>query len=621
MLGFIAAGAVLLLVLVLVLRGLFSSADESRATEHYERATLYYMEQDYDRAIAELELAIDYNPNGSSYYTMLATIYVERGQVEKAINLLTARYGNSPPEAVALKLAQYQTLLDAGTDDSISIGGESVAPGETTLILARKNLTSAELLPLAGLSQLESLTLTDNSIADLTNLAPLVGLSFLHLGNNLVTNLAPLANLTELKTLYLDGNTGITDLTPLAGLTKLRTLSLQGIAIGSNRLEALEAALPQCDIFCDEVVQEAKELTLGGLDFRSDVTALDLSNRNITDISVLAECTALTTLDLSKNNIVDLTPLAGLKELTWLKLPENKVTDVAPLLTLPALLYLDLDENDIRDFTVLGELRTLEELWLSGNAPQSLAPLKTLTKLTRLGLDDVGLTDADMTLLSSLKSLRELTIRDNEPLTASGVEKFMVAVPNCTVRHSDLFYTLTLGSRTFLSNVKTISAVGVSITSLKGIEHFRLLTSLTLSNNRIYDVGPLSTLTALETLELAENAIVTIDALAGLTGLTRLDLRDNAIANLGPLSNLKALRFLDLEDNDISDLSPLMGLTNLETLFLSHNESLAAEQIVALQERIPNCVIHTNLDLTPPPSPEPTPEITEPPTERDAPPR
>jgi Leucine-rich repeat (LRR) protein len=53
---------------------------------------------------------------------------------------------------------------------------------------------------------------------------------------------------------------------------------------------------------------------MGGLTFQSDVTELDLSGRELSDITALSDCAALTKLDLSHNKISDLTPLAGLKD-------------------------------------------------------------------------------------------------------------------------------------------------------------------------------------------------------------------------------------------------------------------------------------------------------------------
>ena len=74
-----------------------------------------------------------------------------------------------------------------------------------------------------------------------------------------------------------------------------------------------------------------------------------------------------------------------------------------------------------------------------------------------------------------------------------------------------------------------------------GLEHAVGLTRLTLSNNAIVDVSPLSGLTGLTDLDLRNNLITDVLPLASLTGLTDLDLSDNTgITNPEVLFRLKA---------------------------------------------------------------------------------
>ena len=89
------------------------------------------------------------------------------------------------------------------------------------------------------------------------------------------------------------------DFTPLHSLSGLTTLDISGMEIGDVELEELQEALPQCAVISDEPVTEVREITLGGVTFKSDVTELGLSGLGIDDISDLAYCEALETLDLS----------------------------------------------------------------------------------------------------------------------------------------------------------------------------------------------------------------------------------------------------------------------------------------------------------------------------------
>lgn len=137
----------------------------------------------------------------------------------------------------------------------------------------------ADITPLAGLSGLRSLELSDNRI---TAIPPLPGLTIgrLNFVHNEITDISGLAGMTSLLELLLDENQ-ITDLTPLAGLTNLVLLSL------------------------DE--------------------------NQVVDLTPLAGLTSLTRLRVAANNVTDLTPLAGL-EFADLTLSNNPITDLAPLI-------------------------------------------------------------------------------------------------------------------------------------------------------------------------------------------------------------------------------------------------------------------------------------------------
>jgi internalin A len=84
----------------------------------------------------------------------------------------------------------------------------------------------ADLSPIAGSTQLESLRASINQVKDLTPLAKLTKMDRLDLGRTQVKDLSPLAAMTKLTELQLDG-TPVEDVAPLAKLKELETLSLK----------------------------------------------------------------------------------------------------------------------------------------------------------------------------------------------------------------------------------------------------------------------------------------------------------------------------------------------------------------------------------------------------------
>ena len=548
------AGLVVLIVAIVLLLTLTGGGGDYQ--RHYERAETHFLHKEYEKTLDELDKALDIRQTEEAYL-LKADVYYAQGDADEAVQVLYLGYARVGGERIAAMLenvkSQGGTLPSPVPDgDSVELGGESVRLNASSLVLSAKGLTDADLAPLAQLTELESLSLSNNAISDLSPLRGLTKLTSLWLSENRIGDLRPLQSLSALKTLYLDGNP-ISDLTPLYGLTQLRTLSMKSINVSKADREALRKALPNCRVFFDgdDPDDEPETLTLGDQTFLTDVTELDLSGQELTDISALAKCTKLSRLDLSGNKITDISALAQLRELEWLSLRGNQVSDLMPLMSLTKLSYLDAGENALTDLTGLHYLNSLEELALDGDSPRSFEALSVLANLKRLDLDGTGLKDEDLDRLAELTGLKELSIKDNPDLTPHPVIELKEKLSGCAISHDALRWSVKLGGRTFYSDAVVLEAAGLGATSLEGLEHF---TELVL---------------------------------------------------------------LDLDDNGVSDLSPLYGLTKLRTVFLRGNAALTAEQLDALREKLPNCLIVSNLDPEPEPSESPgsteTPAPTVPP--------
>ena len=149
---------------------------------------------------------------------------------------------------------------------------------------------------------------------------------------------------------------------------------------------------------------------------------LDLSSRNLTDVSALAGLTGLRELDLSGNAITDLSPLAGLTGLRELDLASNRIADLWPLAGLAALQRLDLADNRIVDVSTLTGVGGLEVLLLDRNQVADVQALSQLSQLANLGLSDNRI--ADIGLLAELDRLLRLDLSGNAvaDVSAPGIE-------------------------------------------------------------------------------------------------------------------------------------------------------------------------------------------------------
>ena len=72
--------------------------------------------------------------------------------------------------------------------------------------------------------------------------------------------------------------------------------------------------------------------------------------------------------------------------------------------------------------------------------------------------------------------------------------------------------------------------------------------------------------------------------------LKMLSLSHNKISDVGPLSELSGLRYLFLEKNSISDPRPLCAIKSLKQLWLYGNP-LHSEDIVMIEQAVPKCEV------------------------------
>ena len=232
----------------------------------------------------------------------------------------------------------------------------------------RDNLVT-DLRPLMGLTKLRTLNAAGNRIADTAAVGAMAGLTALDLSGNPLTDLSGLRKLTNLHSLSLK-NTGLYDgqLMYVQNLSLLANLFLDdNPGLSNEAIGQLQSALPGCHVSFTELVYT---VSISGFEQPSNAKSLDLSSREIVDITGIDQMTELETVDLSGNNINNIYILQyspSRDTIRTLNLADNRLADISALASLTAIESLDLRINNISSLTPLMNLQTLRLVYLGGN--------------------------------------------------------------------------------------------------------------------------------------------------------------------------------------------------------------------------------------------------------------
>ncbi len=560
---------VLAAVFVFAMAVVFMGVSDNRSYNDYmNQAQQLFYNKDYDGALAMLRKASSIEKT-EECLLLMADCYQLQGNYTKTLEVLRMMDMNKP--SVASRIGEVETMRkNQGATETVRIAGKDYPVNTTRLVLDKMNLGDASLYEVTQLYAIDSLSMADNVLRDVSRLSMLGGLVTLNLSGNEIMDLTPLSALTNLRTLYLDNNP-IRDFSPLYSLSNLKSLSIKGIELTESQLSELSKALPACAVHSEKAQQEMQDISFGGVTFSANVTDLDLSDMGIWDISALSGCQYITHLNLSGNNVSDLSPLMNLPYLQWLDISNNSVSDLRPLMGISTLYFLNAAGNAVSSTSALTMMTGLGTLYLDGNPIRDFSGLRKLKNLTTLGLAQTGLSDQDVGYLQGLQSLGTLNVTDNPGLTAYGVDTLRMYMPGCMVTHSAMATNVGFDGRTVPSDTTELHLAGQNITDITAVQQLNELQTVDLSVNMISNIYPF----------IFADCRYTV---------TNLNLSYNNLSDLTPLSMMPNLQTLDLSYNQISSLQALMNLTNLRSLRLTGNP-LSITDVNALCYALPNCEV------------------------------
>lgn len=480
--------------------------------------------------------------------------------------------GNTFSESALNGLASL-TCANRGITD---LSGAEHLTGAAALDFSGNSVGAGDgLAPLAGLTGLQSLSLSGTGMTTVSALTGFTALTSLAIANNSIADISGLGALTNLATVDATGQTltkrveantatnlGILDrmgaapvftapsgvaitggeVTAVPGLFDTITFQDAGDPVsfsGQLRLESHVDVLIPNSAFAKCVAQ-----TLN-IDFNTEVFDnidlasihdMDCSSRAISTLEGAQYMQDLVALQVDHNELSELSPLSQLAQLTSLTASDNHIVDLSALSTVTNLGILNVDSNGVNSLDPLAGLGNLTVVSASHNALQDINALSGMS-LNVLRVNDNQL--LDLTPISSMASLQTLDASDNK---ISDVSAFSTTNSRLT--------------RVYVSNNR--------LTSLDGVQRLSRLQTVYADGNRISDLAPLTTRTKLLELRVSRNNISSLAPLSGLPNLFAVEASDNNISDVSPLAGKFMLNTVWVDHNHIADISPLSGVANLD---------------------------------------------------------
>lgn len=235
------------------------------------------------------------------------------------------------------------------------------------------------------------------------------------------------------------------------------------------------------------------------------------------------EIASIKDLDLSVRDIHDLSGMESFTGLTTLNLSENAITTIDQLQYCTNMTSLNVSNNNIgNNNTAIEKMTKLTDLYLANTGMTNINNIDTLIEywtskrkftLTTLDISGNGFTNSDLQRIAEITSLLQLNVSNNK------------------LDNIDTFEPLK-------SKVSVLNVSQNQIQDISVLSKFTNLTSLNLSNNKIEDISPVSSIGTITNLRFTGNKVKDISSLSSLVGnLTILNMDGNKIEDVSAVDS------------------------------------------------------------------------------------
>ena len=278
------------------------------------------------------------------------------------------------------------------------------------------------------------------------------------------------------------------------------------------------------------------------------ITELDLTDKNISNITGIEKLSYLTKINLGKNKITDISPLAELNYISDLKLNDNNIGNSVSsvLLNKTSITKLNLSSTGLVDISFISSLNALQELEIANGSFNNLNAIINLRHLKKLNISG----NQSIRTIQNILYLSELEYLN---ISNTGIDKLELDPDNKIGIYN-------------LRELKELYVSGIDVESL-----YPIIQTYTNEHHHIDEYGEWvseeeALLLKLEVLDISyikkyEDSYVSIPSfyeLNTLKNLKKLYIQGNFLTSVYNIYEMRELQEINLKDNKINDLSGLV---------------------------------------------------------------
>jgi Leucine-rich repeat (LRR) protein len=507
--------------------------DENRKVITNKDVVAYLKDVDFFFADVKFEFTIDNikgstNANGTYFYKVSTRRNLKGTTTDgKPINNTIPRFieVNYNPNDQDLKIVSIYTK-EFDEKEAFTKWWNELSYEWHAIFMKRLNLTdSVTLDDIRNVASIDALDLSNNNyIQNIEPLALLTSLKTLDLSNTPILDITPIRNLTDLVELNLS-NTNVEDLTPLKYSHNITKLNLHGSLVS--------------DISVIEKMQKLQHL--------------DVSETPVNDFFPIRSLTELNLLNAEGTSLPDLSSVDSLVQLKELNISKTFVTDLTSIEGLKFLTMLAIDSTQINNIGAVSNLEHLKVLSANYTPLENLQPLQKLPQLEKVY--------CDQTRVTRMVAENFMTIRPKVIVVYDS--KDLLAWWNTLPSQWQGVFSETAGiglnpSKDELARITALDSINLkdkySIFDLDPLEKLPLLSTLILDKTAVHDLTPIKDHRDIRYLDISNTEVKDLTPISQFKKLKELRADGSKVEDLVALYNISSLSRLYLDQTTVHDI-------------------------------------------------------------------